>query len=255
MIKAIIVDDEPLARKRIRNFLEEDEDISIERECSNGLEACSAVRELSPDLLFLDVQMPELDGFGVLQALDAETMPVIIFVTAFDRYAVEAFSARALDFLLKPFNRARFEQAVARAKQVIDNKTERTKAASGLLDLINEVTRQRAYPDRLVVKSGGKHIFLKASEVQWIEAERDYARLHLAKRSYLVREKFYSIEQKLDPKRFARIHRSTIVNVYSIEEAEPGVGGEYIVRLADGTNLVVSRKYKSAIQPFLDRAI
>ncbi|MCU1284031.1 MAG: yehT 1 [Acidobacteriales bacterium] len=199
--------------------------------------------------------MPELDGFEVLQALEGEPIPVTVFVTAFDRYAVEAFSARALDFLLKPFNRARFAQSLARAKELIQNREERDRTRASLIELITDVTRQRVYPERLVVKTGGKHIFLKSADVQWIEAERDYARLHLGSTSYLVREKFHAIEKKLDPRRFSRIHRSTIVNVFSIQEAQPGIAGEYIIRLCDGTDLVVSRKYKSAIQLFLDRAI
>ena len=255
MIKTLIVDDEPLARKRIRALLETDKQISICGECSNGAEAVAAVSESSPDLLFLDVQMPELDGFGVLQAIEREAIPAIIFVTAYDRYAVDAFTARALDFLLKPFNRSRFEQALHRAKELVLNREAKDLATAKLLDLVAELGKQRESLDRLVVKTNGKHIFLKSAEVQWIEAEGDYARLHLGKRSYLVREKMHWLEAKLGSQRFVRIHRSTIVNLDSIKEAHSGIGGDYILRLNDDTDLTVSRTYRSAIQKYLDRAI
>ncbi len=255
MIRTVIVDDEPLARRKIRALLDKHRQISVEGECGNGADAIRMIRDKSPDLIFLDVQMPAVDGFGVIEALERDELPAIIFVTAFDKYAVDAFSARALDFLLKPFNRSRFEQALQRAKELISDRAQREQVNERLLELIANAKRDAPYLDRLVVKTNGKHVFLRAREVQWIEAEGDYARLHLFKRSYLIREKMHSLESKLDPARFVRIHRSTIVNVDSIKEAHPGIGGDYVLRLADETDLIVSRTHRNAIQKYLDAAL
>jgi two-component system LytT family response regulator len=254
MIRTLIVDDEPLARRRVRALLDNDPDISVEGECGNGEQAIQMIISRRPDLVFLDVQMPAIDGFGVLKALDRKTIPAIIFVTAYDKYAVEAFSARALDFLLKPFNQERFDQALQRAKELIGDEAQRKIANQKLLQLIDQLGQGPSL-DRLVIKVDGKHIFLRGSEVQWIDAEGDYARLHLQKRSYLIRETMHTLSTRLDSARFIRIHRSTIVNIDFIKEAHAGVGSDYIVKLVDGTDLAVSRNYRGAIQKFLDTAL
>jgi two-component system LytT family response regulator len=255
-VRTYIVDDEVLARDRIRSLLERDPDIEICGEANNGDDAVTGIRELKPDLLFLDVQMPGTDGFGVLRSLaESPTAPIIVFVTAYDRYAVEAFTACALDFLLKPFNRPRFEQAVNRAKAAVRSRDLQAEFRSRLLNLLSDVCTGSGFSSRIVVKVDGKHVFVPVTELRWIQAEGDYARLHLSKRSYLIRERMNTVESKLDPARFIRIHRSTIVNLDHILEAHTGVGGDYIVRLDDGTDLSVSRSYRASLQKYLDQAL
>ncbi len=253
-IRAYIADDEMLARDRIRTLLEKHADIELAGEAGDGEQAIAGLRDLKPDLLFLDVQMPGRDGFAVLRALGDATLPVTIFVTAYDRYAVEAFTACALDFLLKPFNRARFEQALARAKTTLRDRELRADLRRRVTEVISEARGGR-FSSRIVVKVDGKHVFLPVDELRWVQAEGDYARLHLAKRTYLIRERMNTLEAKLDPERFLRIHRSTIVNLEHIREAHPGVGGDYIVRLDDDTDLTVSRSYRASVQKFLDQAL
>ena len=209
MIRTLIVDDEPLSRRKIREFLREDREIEVVGECGNGTQAVSAVRSVTPDLLFLDVQMPGMDGFAVLEELREEHMPFVIFVTAFDKYAVKAFEVRALDYLLKPFHRERFSRATERAKAQI-------RAAAGgdftaqIRDLIQELRPQARYLERVIVKTSGTVFFLKTDEIDWISAEENYVRLHCGKASHLLREKISNLEAQLDPGRFQRIHRSTI---------------------------------------------
>jgi|SRR5581483_2911731 len=255
-LRTYIVDDEPLARDRIRALLERHADVEICGEANNGSDAVGEIRELRPDLVFLDVRMPGLDGFGVLrQIANDPATPVIIFVTAYDRYAVEAFTACALDFLLKPFNRARFEQALSRAKAALRSRDMQAEFRARLVELLADVRNGSQFSSRIVVKADGKHVFVPVSELRWVQAEGDYARLHVRKGSYLIRERMNTVESRLDPSRFLRIHRSTIVNLDHILEAHPGVGGDYIVRLDDGTDLSVSRSYRVNIQKFLDQAL
>jgi len=253
-IRVFIADDEMLARDRIRALLEKHSDIEICGEASAGDQAVVALRELKPDLLFLDVQMPGRDGFAVLRSL-GDALPVTIFVTAYDRYAVEAFTASALDFLLKPFNRARFEQALARARTTLRDRDLRAELRGRMAELIAEARGGAHFSSRIVVKVDGKHVFLPVAELRWVQAEGDYARLHVARRTYLIRERMNTLAAKLDPERFLRIHRSTIVNLEHIREAHPGVGGDYIVRLDDDTDLTVSRSYRAGVQKFLDLAL
>lgn len=241
-IRTLIVDDEAAARDRVRALLGREADVEIIGECETGAEALTALRTQKVDLLFLDIQMPEMDGFDVLRRLGRE-MPVVIFVTAFDHYAVKAFEVHALDYLLKPFNRERFHQAVRRAKEQIESKR-RGELDERLASLISSIAPDKKYLERLVVKSVGRVFFLKTSEIDWIEASGNYLKLHVGRDSHMIRETMNSIEAKLDPSQFMRIHRSTIVNIDRIKELHPMFSGDYSAILRDGTELALSRNYR-----------
>jgi two-component system LytT family response regulator len=251
-MRVLIAEDEPLARDRLRTLLEDQNDIEITAECADGRSAVDAIREHEPDLVFLDVSMPELNGFEVIQEIGAAEMPPVIFVTAFDHYAVQAFDAHAVDYVLKPFDEDRFRTAVERGRDALNQRTNGA-LDQRLSDLLQGLARPN-YLERLAVKSGGKIIFLKTSEVQWIAAEGNYARLHAGKRSYLMRETMSNLESKLDPDRFIRIHRSTIVSTDAIAELEPLFQGDYVVVLRDGTRLTSSRGYRSNLQEFMSHS-
>lgn len=250
-IRALIVDDEPLARERIRDLLEDDADIDVVGECSNGKEAVETLSKVRPDLLFLDVQMPELDGFGVLETADPETLPTVVFVTAYDQYALKAFDVHALDYLLKPFDRERFQTALDRAKRAINGSGTRD-VDHRLISLLEELQDSRSNLRRIVVKSGGRVSFLRAEEVDWIEAAGNYVELHVGKDSHLLRETMSKLESRLDSQRFLRIHRRIIVNLERIRQLEGASHGEYVVVLGDGTRLSSSRGYREGLQKFLD---
>ena len=243
MIRAVIVDDEPLARRRIRSLLVEAEGVEVVAECANGREAIQVLEESPPDLPFLDIQMPEVDGFDVLRAIGVGHVPVVIFVTAYDQFALRAFEAHALDYLLKPFDDERFEAALQRARERIRQQQ------GGDLDrrlraLLQEVRGGRGYLQRLVVPTGQRSVFIRTEEIDWIEAERNYIRLHVGGRAHLLRENLSRIESALDPAAFCRIHRSTIVNMDRIHAVEPLFRGEYVVVLHDGTKLTSGRSYR-----------
>jgi two-component system, LytTR family, response regulator len=243
----LIVDDEPIACRRIRRMLRDDPDIEIIGECADGLEALKVIEKKSPDLLFLDVQMPEMDGFQMLQALGQNRLPNVIFVTAYDRYALQAFEVYALDYLLKPFDRERFERAVHHAKARIIR--ERSGAANeGLVSLLDELRGQTSYQDRLMIKKDGRVIFLKTKDIDWIEAEGKYVYLHLGSESILLREGITKMESALDPKKFIRIHRSTIVNVDRVQELQPWFRRDYRVILRNGTQLMMTSNYRQNLQ-------
>lgn len=242
-IRAAIVDDEPLARRRIRSLLVEARDVEVIAECANGKEAIRAIEESPPDLLFLDIQMPEIDGFDVLRAVGVGRVPVVIFVTAYDQFALRAFEAHALDYLLKPFDDERFEAALQRARERIRQQQ------GGDLDrrlraLLEEVRGGRGYLQRLVVPTGNRSVFVRTEEIDWIEAERNYIRLHVGGRAHLLRGNLSRIESALDPAAFCRIHRSTIVNIDRIQAVESLFRGEYLVVLHDGTRLTSGRSYR-----------
>lgn len=253
-IRALIVDDEPLARRRLRRRLNQHADVDIIGDCANGREAIAAIREQAPDLVFLDVQMPEMDGFAVMAALEADGMPLVIFVTAYDQYALRAFEVYALDYLLKPFDRQRFDKALQRAKNRLqtDKGSEINKRTLALLE---ELKARSSHIERLIVKSGGRAFFLKTEEIDWIEAEGKYVRLHVGKESYLLRETISSLEAQLDPKKFPRIHRSTIVNIDRIRELQPWFHNEYRVMLRDGTRLMLSRSCRKKLGELLGSAL
>ena len=242
-IRTLIVDDEPLARERVKRFLKDERDVEILGECGNGTDAIKAIREKEPDLVFLDIQMPEKNGFDVIKSIDSNDLPTIVFVTAYDQYALQAFDVHALDYLLKPFNRERFHRAVSRAKDQIDSRR-RGELDDRLVSLISNITTEKKYLDRLVVKSVGRVFFLKTGEIDWIEAAGNYLKLHVGREAHMIRETMNNIEGKLDPAQFMRIHRSTIVNIDRIKELHPMFSGDYSAILRDGTELALSRNYR-----------
>src|SRR5882672_2302643 len=249
-IRALIVDDEPLARKRIYDLLRQDKEIEVVGECGSGSAAMELLERDKPDLLFLDIQMPEVDGFDLLDALEG-SIPAVIFVTAYDKYALRAFDAQAVDYLLKPFNESRFQQALQRAKERI-GKTNDGQMNAELLSLLKDVQAGRKPAERLVIKSGGRVLFLKAFEIDYVEAAGNYLTLYVGKETHLIRETMQSLESRLDPRRFLRIHRSTIVNLERIKELQPWFGGEYVVILRDGRKLTLSRTYRARVQQLLE---
>lgn len=251
-IRAAIVDDEPLARRRIRSLLTEMPDVEVIAECANGRDAIESLEASPPDLLFLDIQMPEIDGFDVLQAIGAGRVPAVIFVTAYDQFALRAFEAHALDYLLKPFDDERFGGAVQRARERI------RQHQGGDLDrrlqaLLENVRGDHGYLRRLVVPSGHRSIFVRAEQIDWIEAERNYVRLHVGGRAYLLRENLTHIASALDPAMFCRIQRSTIVNIDRIQSVESLFHGEYQVVLHDGTKLTSGRAYRGGLHAIMGK--
>lgn len=249
-IRALIVDDEPLARERIRTLLKAAPDVRVVGECSDGRRAVKAIRRHKPDLVYLDVQMPEMDGFDVLEALEPGEMPVVIFATAYDKYALRAFDVHALDYLLKPFDRERFETALVRAREQI-GKRRNGDINQRLLSLLADRASGQKPAQRLVIKSGGRITFLRAEEIDWVEAAGNYLRLHVGKEEHLLRETMNGLEGRLDPQKFLRIHRSTIVNLDRVKEMQPSFHGDYLVRLNDGTRLTLSRGYRDKLQEIL----
>lgn len=251
-IRAIIVDDEPLARVRIADLLNATDDIDVIAQCANGEEAIKTIEEMQPDMLFLDVQMPEVDGFDVLQAIGYGQVPVVIFVTAYDQFALRAFEAHAFDYLLKPFDDERFEAVLARARERIGKRRDGD-VDRRLLALLKEARVDRGYLQRLVVPSGQRSVFIRTEQIDWIEAERNYVRLHVGDRSYLLRENVSRIASSLDPAMFCQIHRSTIVNVDRIQAVESLSHAEYVVILHDGTTLTSGRKYRSNLHALMGK--
>lgn len=248
MIRILVVDDELLARDHVRLLLQQETDVEVVGECRDGDEAVSAIQQHSPDLVFLDVQMPGCDGFDVIRKVGLDRMPIVVFVTAYDEYALQAFDVHALDYLLKPFGRDRFQQTLRRAREAL----ERRRAGDvgrRLLALVHAV-KQPEPPEveRLVVKASGRVFFLRTDDIDWIEAAGNYVRLHLGSASHLFRETMNRMESRLDPGRFARIHRSRIVNTERIKEMQPWFNGDYQVILRDGTKLTLSRGYRDRVQ-------
>jgi two-component system, LytTR family, response regulator len=239
-IRALIVDDEPLARKRIKRLLADEADISAIDECGTGRDAIKIIQDTSPDLLFLDVQMPEIDGFKVLQSIRGERMPVVIFVTAYDQHAVKAFEVHALDYLLKPFKRDRFKRALERARIQLA-KGGGYEAHAGLAALIAKLRADDNYLSRFMVKSYNRVVFIKANEVDWIESAANYALLHVDDKTHIVRETMQALEVKLSPKIFQRISRSVIVNLERVKELQPMGKGQYVIILVNGKRLTMSR--------------
>jgi len=248
----VIVDDEPLARERLASLLSAEQDIEVVAQCRDGEEAVAALEQHTPDLVFLDVQMPGLNGFEVLEAVGPEKMPLVVFVTAYDQHALRAFQVRALDYLLKPFDRDRFKDALQRARAHIQ-RDETGDLGRRLLALVKDLRRDQPKTDRLVVKSGGRLFFLRTDEIDWVEAAGNYVRLHVGSASHLLRETMNAIEGRLDPEKFFRIHRSRMVNMERIQEMQPWLNGEYAVLLRTGTRLTLSRGYREKLQDRLGR--
>jgi two-component system LytT family response regulator len=255
-IKAMIVDDEPPGRRNLRALLKNVPDIELVKECGDGRDAVTQIRALEPDLVFLDVQMPEMDGFEVLEQLAGQPLPVIVFVTAYDRYALKAFEVSALDYLLKPFDDARFHKALAQARRQIEQQ-DASELGRKLLTLMG--TREvkadgpptPRYLTRLMVKTAGRVIFIRAEEIDWIEAYDNYVRLHVAGKAHLLRQTMSELEAALNPAQFARIHRSTIVNLDRVKELHPHFNGEHLVILHDGTELKLSRSRRDWLEQWL----
>jgi two-component system LytT family response regulator len=246
-IRVLIIDDEPLGRTIIREMLKNDSEITIVGECANGYEAIESIRDHQPDLIFLDVQMPEISGFEALAALDVPRLPMIIFVTAYEQYAVRAFEVHAVDYLLKPFDSQRFNAALDHAKSQL-KRGERDVLGKRILALLEEQRPKPAYLERVVIKAQGRVFFLKVDEIDWIEAAGNYVSLHVKKESYLLRETISGLAAQLDPARFPRIHRSQIVNLDRVRELRPWSHGEYHVLLHDGQQLTLSRSYREDFQ-------
>jgi two-component system LytT family response regulator len=248
-LRALIVDDEPLAREWVRGAVAEDQELEVIGECGNGFEAAEAIRRLKPDLVFLDVQMPGLDGFGVLEALSPEEIPAIVFVTAFDQYAVRAFEAHAVDYLMKPFSRERLEEAVRRVRELMKGRSlEDFRESIG--KIVEKIRRDRSYPEWVLLKAEGKNVFVKVKDIDWIESSRNNVRIHVGQTIYLLHETTSAIAQRLDPKKFLRIHRSSIVNIERIKELHPWFNGDYAVILRDGTQLTLSASYRDRLREF-----
>jgi two-component system LytT family response regulator len=250
-IQTLIVDDEPLAREGVRMLLEGDPEVTAVHECADGRAAANAIIETKPDLVFLDVQMPEMNGFEVLGAVGVDRMPNTIFVTAYDKYALQAFEVHALDYLLKPYTNDRFFSALERAKVQI--KLRDNNSLNGQLSaLLTHLKRGGDRLERLVVKAAGRIFFVDVEEIDWIEAADTYVRLHVRRESYLVRGTMSGLEARLDPHMFLRIHRSTIVNTKRIKELQLLFHGEYVVTLQDGKQLTSGRSYRDKLQPILE---
>jgi two-component system LytT family response regulator len=253
-IRVLIVDDEPLARERLRTLLQEWPGFDVVAEAADAAAAVESITAITPDLVFLDVQMPGATGFDVISAIGPQKMPAVIFVTAYDRYALRAFEVHALDYLLKPFDRDRFQQAVERARSLVAH------ARTGDLErrLLAMVEGLRTSPtrvDRFVVKSGGRVFFVRNDEIDWIEAAGNYVKLHVGTETHLLRETMNAIETRLDPDLFFRVHRSHIVNIERVRELQPWFNGEYVVFLKNGTRLTLSRGYREKLQERVGRPI
>lgn len=252
-IRTLIVDDEALARKRIKRLLSRDTDIELIGECSDGQKAVEAIQALAPALVFLDVQMPAMDGFDVIRSIGSEGMPAIIFVTAYDQYALKAFEVHAVDYLLKPFNRVRFEKTLAHAKTLVRRLP--AEVINGqLLTLLGSLQRKQEMPERFMFKSAGRIVFLRPEEIDWVETIGNYVRLHVGRDSHLMRETMSGMELKLDPQKFMRIHRSTIVNLDRVKEFQPWAKGEYVVIMRDGARLNLSRSYRARLHKLLSNS-
>jgi two-component system LytT family response regulator len=246
-IKAVIVDDERLARRRIRRMLAAHSSFEVAGECAGGREAVEFLEHNNVDVLFLDVQMPEMDGFGVIENIGPERVPVVVFVTAYDEHALRAFEVHALDYLMKPFDQARFSRTVERVKAQLEhvrNGRDDQKLAALLREMRGRGSSQHA---RFAIKTPGRVFFVRPDEIDWIEAADNYVCLHVGADTHLLRETMNSIEGRLDPERFARIHRSTIVNLDRIKELRPWFHGEYVVVLRDGSELTLSRSYRDKV--------
>lgn len=255
-LRALIADDEPLARETLRLLLDAAPDVEPSWEAANGVEAVECIREHTPDVVFLDVQMPALDGFGVIESIGAASMPVTVFVTAYDQYALRAFEAHALDYLLKPYDDARFHQALDRARARARERQQGQ--GTDLIDRLQTFLDGHAAPDgaaeesapldRILLRDGNRLSVLQTEAIDWIEASGDYMVLHVGTRTHLLRETMGALERQLDPSRFVRIHRSTMVNLDRVRDLKPYDHGDYLLRLRDGTELRLSRRYWKAVE-------
>ncbi len=258
-VSALIVDDEPLARARLRKLIDDAPSIAVVGECRNGAEAVTAIREQSPDIVFLDIQMPEMDGFGVVEEIGVERMPVVVFVTAYDEHALRAFEAHALDYVLKPVSRERFQTAAARAiarcrRASPEAQRPIEESRSHLSGALEEWNARMWGDERLAVKVEGKLIFLRTRELDWIDATDNHVRIHVGGKVHTVRATLSSFEERLPQTHFLRIHRSTILNMDRIREMQPWFQGDYVFVLTDGTRLTSGRSYRQKVHRFIERS-
>ncbi len=251
MIRTLVVDDEPLAREGVRVRLESERDVQLVGEAGDGPAAVEAIRRLLPDLVVLDVQMPGMDGFEVLARVADACLPAVVFVTAYDRYALRAFEVHALDYLLKPFTAARLHDAIERVRRELarDDDRDDLAAVMGMIGARERGVAPAEYAGRWAVKDGERYLMLRAEEVDWIEAAANYVRFHARGTSFLLRSTLAAVAATLDPRRFARIHRSTIVNIDRVREVRPEWHGDFDVLLAGGQVLRMSRRYREALLP------
>ena len=251
-IRALIVDDETQARRRLQQFLREETDVDVVAEAVDGLDAVAMIDHLQPDLVFLDVQMPELDGLGVVQAIGVDAMPATVFVTAYDHYALPAFDANALDYLLKPFDQDRFQRTMRRIRdRLLGQHRENAALHAQLRALLESIAKEHQFSDRLLVRTGDSRLLLRTADLHYITAEGNYVRLHTPSGAHLLRESMRGIEARLDPALFRRIHRSAIVNLDQVRKLLPWFGGDYLVMMADGHKLTLSRNYRVALAEYL----
>jgi two-component system, LytTR family, response regulator len=249
-IRALIADDEPLARTRVRMMLDGRAGYEIVAECGDGPETVEGIIEHAPALIFLDIKMPAFDGFDVIEALDAaQVPPAIVFVTAFDAYAVKAFEISAVDYLLKPFNAARFEQALARAEARLTRPTLGVDA--DLRAFLETLRNERTHPDRFLVRAANHLYFVREADIEWVDAADNYVRLHAGGRAHFVRDTMKAFASKLRPDRFVRVHRSIIVSLDHIQRLEPHGHGEYLITMRDGSRVASSRSYGDRLQALL----
>jgi two-component system, LytTR family, response regulator len=248
-IRTLVVDDEPIARARVVSLLKQEADIEVVGECANGQQAVSAIAITSPDLLFLDIQMPEVNGLDLARTIRSSGTPAVVFVTAYDEYALRAFEVHALDFLLKPFSAERFRSALGHAREHLSQRRRVEATPSPALD--NGGGRR----NRLMIKSSGRIHFVRMADIDWCEAQGNYVRVHVGPQQHLVRDTMSHLESELDPHQFVRIHRSTIVNVDRIQEMQSSFNGEYVVLLRTGDRLTLSRGYRDTIQARLGKPI
>jgi len=251
-IRTLIVDDMKLARERLRLALAGDPEIEIIGECPNGRQAVAAIKTSHPDLVFLDVQMPKMGGFEVVEAIGAEQMPTVVFVTAYDEFALRAFEVNALDYLLKPFDEERLMKTVGRVKRQIRERG-RDSIDERLMQLLGKVTDKPSYLKRISVKTAQHTVLVLTEDIDWISAAGNYLEIHSGKDVYLLRERLHQLEQKLDPQQFARIHRSTIVNIDRIKALHPMFNGDHIIILQNGAKLNLSRTYHDKLLEQLEK--
>lgn len=249
-LRCVVVDDEPLARDLLRGMLEAYSDIEVVAECADGRTALRAIRKLDPDLVFLDVQMPKMDGFDLVQELDPETMPSIVFVTAYDRYALRAFEIHALDYLLKPFDEERLDRALTRARDHL-GRADRGEELSRVLALLEDLGARDRYPDRIAIRRSDRTILQPVAEIDWLEADGKHVKFHVGDHTFAIREAMSRIERMLDPRTFLRVSRSAIVNVGRIREVQPWFHGDHVIVLQSGEQVTTTRTYRSSVNRLL----
>jgi len=253
-VRTLIVDDEPIARAGLRTLLAADPDVELIGECADGRQAVEAILKARPDVVFLDVQMPDMNGFDVLWAIKGTPLPVVVFVTAYDRYAIQAFDVHAVDYLLKPFDDARFAEALARAKATAEHRHDGGVAAR-LTQLLNDADRRRAGASRFLVRTAGRVLFLRSEDIDWVEAADYYVKLHVGGKVHMLRESMAALEARLDSSMFFRIHRSAIVNLERVRELQPYSKREHVLVLHDGTRLRLTRSRREQLAALLGQPL